>query len=91
MQSNAEFDGESDFAIKRGPNPRFDWVTEGQSQNLVKWRPNDVPGMERVNPYLTTYAHVRLSIFHRESPRHTFLLRILSSYVGKYPYFAYVE
>ena len=49
MHSDAEFDGESDFAIKRGLNPWFDWVTEGQSQNLVKWRPNDVPGMERVN------------------------------------------
>ena len=44
-----------------------------------------------LNPYLTTYAHVRLSIFHRESQWHTFLLRILSSYVGKYPYFACVE
>ena len=48
MHSYSEFDGESDFAIKRCLNPRFDWVTEGQSQNLVKWRHNDGMGKERV-------------------------------------------
>ena len=48
MYSDAKFDGESDFAIKRGLNPRSDWVTEGQSQNLVKWRTNDALGKERV-------------------------------------------
>ena len=48
MHSDAEFDGESDFAIKRGLNPRSDWVTEGQSQNLVSPGPNRAPGKERV-------------------------------------------
>ena len=48
MHSHAEFDGESDFAIKRGLNPRFDWVTEGQSWNLVLTGPSRVPGKERV-------------------------------------------
>ena len=38
MHLDTKFDGKSDFAIKRGLNPRFDWVTEGQSQILAKWR-----------------------------------------------------
>ena len=49
MHSDAEFYGESDFAIKRGLNSRFDWVTEGQSWNLVLTGPSRVPGKERVN------------------------------------------
>ena len=39
-----------------------------------------------LNPSLTTYVHVRLSKFHCESQRRTFLLRILSSYVGHCPF-----
>ena len=39
MYSDAEFDGESDFAIKHYLNPWFDWLMGGQSQNIVKKRP----------------------------------------------------
>ena len=49
MHSDAEFDGKSDFAIKRGLTLRFDWVTEDQSQFLVKWRHYDVMGTQRAN------------------------------------------
>ena len=49
MHLDAKFDGESDFNINRDANLRFDWLMDGQSQNLVKWRPNDVLGTQRVN------------------------------------------
>ena len=48
MHLDAEFDGKSDFAIKRDINLIFDWLADGQSQNMVNWRTNDVLGTQRV-------------------------------------------
>ena len=49
MHSDAEFDEESDVAIKRGLNVRFDWFTGNQNQIMLQKQSKSSPGKEMVN------------------------------------------
>ena len=44
MYSDAEFDADSDFAIKRGLNPWSDWVMDSQSQKAYVKRMEEEKG-----------------------------------------------